>query len=126
MDMFKDFFNDDFFNKFFNLDLNKNGEWTEKEFKTPNGKIYYKVYVSNPEEVSEPKQDDKLKSLQLELDKAVELEDYLKAAELKKKIDSYKENESKINELRSQLKLAVEKEDYLKAAELKKEIESIK
>lgn len=123
MDMFKEFFNEEFFNKYFNLDTKQKGKWEEKSIKTPNGIIHYRVYVSNTEENTE---EDELKLLQLELDKSVEVEDYLKAAELKKKIDNFKENESKVKELRKQLKQAVEKEDYLKAADIKKQISETK
>ena len=123
MDMFKEFFNDEFFNKYFNLDIKQKGKWKEKKIETPNGTIHCRVYVSTPEEVNEEYE---LELLQLELDKSVEVEDYLKAAELKNKIDNFKENESKIKELRKQLKQAVKDEDYLKAAELKKQISETK
>ena len=128
MDMFNNLFNDEFFKNFFNgFDFdNQNGEWKEQKIETPDGSYtgYYRVYVTKPQIKEEPL--DEFKKLESELKTAVEVEDYLKAAELKKKMDSLKENAEKIDKLRSQLELAVKEEDYIKAAELKKEIESIK
>lgn len=124
-DMFKNFFNDDFIDQFFKNFNTDKGEWEEKRWESPDGKSkgYYKIYISKP--LLENKEVDKIKLLENKLTEALEKEDYLKAADLKKQIDSVKENESKTNELRQQLKLAVKQEDYLKAAELKKQIESI-
>jgi hypothetical protein len=140
-ELFNQFFNNDFFNNdmFSNRLLGNNnlpktnswsddngGQWFEKNWESPDGtsKGYSRVYVFNPQQQTE--QPNKNNDLQSQLKEAVAKEDYEKAAELKKQIDTQKENKDKINELQSQLKLAVQKEDYLKAAELKKEIDKIK
>ena len=113
---FNDLFGSEFFKKFFSID----GEWKEEKIEYPGGSMTfkYRVYDFKNDVKSESNID--LKSLENELKNAVEVEDYLKAAEIKKKIDSLKENKEELIRLRSEIDKAVKAEDYLKAAEFKK------
>jgi protein-arginine kinase activator protein McsA len=120
------FENDDFLRRFLsNLDLlNLKGQWKEEKKIDSSGNTI-RVFIFEPETNQKQDISETIKNLEKELNHAVEVEDYLKAADLKKQIDSFKNKADKISELRKQIELAVKEEDYLKAADLKKQIDSL-
>lgn len=69
-----------------------------------------------------------LETLEQQKQDAIDEEDYLRAAQIKKQIESLQNSPelAKIEQLESLKKLAVRQEDYVKAAELKAQIEELK
>jgi protein-arginine kinase activator protein McsA len=113
---------------------NQDNTWTSQV------KVYY--YTIDPNgnvtsiKESTPQQNkgdisitDAIKNLESQLQRAVSQEDYLKAAELRDKLISLKENqleiENQVKELDRQLQVAIDEQDYKKAHEIKEKKKEI-
>lgn len=105
---------------------NEMGDWEKETFTSNDGtfvqtKIYYK-----PLEPINDKQDPTKLSLKEQLRKAVENEEFEKAAELRDKIKKLDETNHKITDLKEKLQKAIDEEDFEEAIKLRDKIKKFK
>lgn len=72
------------------------------------------------------RQSSELDILKVRLEKAVEEQDFEKAVELRDRIKSLEDNHERIVELETELKESIEKQDFEKAIKLRDEIKNLK
>lgn len=104
----------------------ENGDWTKQTFTSQDGSYSItstvRYYSSNPTPNENSNELGKLKS---QLSRAIEEQEFEKAAELRDKIKTIESNKEMINELKSKLDEAVKNEDFEKAIEIRDEIKKI-
>lgn len=103
-----------------------NGEWTKESFTSNDGMYSMTTIIRNNSNVSNPsKSNTKVNSLKSELEKAVEEQEFEKAAKLRDQIKSLEVNQDKIDKLKSDLKKSISEQDFETAIKLRDEINSL-
>jgi len=130
----RDFFNFDGFFNLFDSEFGKSTkpfssidnllggkyEKTIKEIEIPGGTCIMISYTLKP------KQGEGISNLKSELEKAIEEQEFEKAAELRDKIKEMEITQGKITKLKEELDLAIKNQEFEKAAEIRDQIKSLK
>lgn len=103
------------------------GKWSKETFTSDDGS--YQVtsivkYFTN--DGKKPKESNEIKDLKLQLNEAVEKQDYESAAKFRDKIKSIESNKEKIDDLQSQLNKAVDEQDFENAIKLRDKLKKLK
>jgi len=104
----------------------ENGEWSKESFISDDGTYMITTIVrnnSNPTKTN--KSNNKVSSLKNELEKAVESQEFEKAAELRDQIKNLEVNQDKINKLKSELEESITKQDFENAIKLRDQIKEL-
>lgn len=102
---------------------NEDGEWVTETIKLDNGMVVHKAYYTSNSQNKNVSELDLLKSKR---DKAIEVEDFELAAELRDKIKSLEKNKLKLDELNAKLNEAIKSQDFETAIVLRDEIKNMK
>lgn len=117
------------FDKETNSGSDENGEWTSESYTSPDGTwkstVIYKSYSGNPSKANKVSSND-LKKLKVQLEDAIEKQEFELAVELRDKIKKLEDNKGKIEELETKLKEAIEKQEFEMAIEIRDEIKKLK
>jgi len=111
----------------------ENGEWSSETYTSPDGTwkstVVYRTsygFGNGPFESNKSNKSSNLKNLKVQLEDAIEKQDFELAVELRDKIKSLEENKGKIEELELKLKESIEKQDFEKSIEIRDEIKKLK
>lgn len=103
----------------------ENGTWTKETFTSDDGSYQItSIYRYNTELPT--KGSDEVSELKIQLENAIDKQDYETAAEIRDQIKSIESNQEKINELQSQLDDVVTKQEFEKAIKLRDKLKKIK
>lgn len=114
------------FNKLFN-ELNKmeesffskNGDWVEKTYKSPDGSLTFTYLTKGTSKPSE------IETLKMDLDVAVENQNFEMAVELRDKIKTLEKNKEKISELKKELGESIKSQNFERSIEIRDELKSL-
>lgn len=98
------------------------GDWTKQTFTSKDGSYQVSTFYRTS---SKKTANSQTKDLQKELDECIEKQEFEKAAQLRDKIKTLKENQKNIDSLKKQMDEAVKNQEFEKAAELRDEIKSL-
>lgn len=134
-DEFDSFFND--FDHFFNYKpikivgetktekgTDEDGDWVKQTFTSKDGNYHISTFYKTSKKTTTNSNKLEVKQLQKELQTCVENQEFEKAAELRDKIKSLKENQKTIDSLKVKLDEAIKNQEFEKAAQLRDEIKS--
>jgi len=99
----------------------ENGDWVKQTFASKDGSYQVSTFYRTSTKKTTPS---KTKDLQKELEDCIEKQEFEKAAELRDKINSLKENQKNIDSLKRQMEEAVKNQEFEKAAQLRDKIKS--
>ena len=106
--------------------VDDSGEWTKESFTSDDGT--YKVTTiirNNTKGVTPQKSNSKINTLKINLEKAVEEQEFEMAAKLRDQIKSMEVNQNKIEELNTKLNDAVSNQDFEEAIKLRDQIKKL-
>jgi excinuclease UvrABC helicase subunit UvrB len=104
----------------------ENGMWTKESFISDDGTYMVTTIIRTNSKTNKPeKSNNQIETLKLELEKAVNDQEFEKAVKLRDKIKSLEENKEKINELKAKLEESISKQDFEKAIKLRDQIKEL-
>lgn len=99
----------------------ESGDWVKQTFTSKDGSYQISTFYRTSGKKTKTSE---VQDLQKQLDECVEKQEFEKAAELRDKIKSLKENQKHIKDLQKQLDEAVQKQEYEMAAQLRDQIKN--
>jgi excinuclease UvrABC helicase subunit UvrB len=104
----------------------ENGNWKKETYSSNDGMIQITSFVRTSEGGESKKDTNSLESLKKQLQRAVQNQEFEQAVELRDKIKTLEQNKEKIIDLELQLKKAIDLQEFEKAIELRDELEKLK
>jgi len=102
------------------------GDWSKETFTSEDGMIQFTtIFRSTQGNTPQSEEPTNLERFKKELKKAVNLQEFEKAVELRDKIKNLEDNKVKLNDLNFELMKAVDQQDFEKAIELRDEIKKL-
>jgi excinuclease UvrABC helicase subunit UvrB len=97
------------------------GDWVKQTYSSKDGSYQISTFYRTS---SKKTTNNQTKDLQKELDVCVEKQEFEKAAELRDRIKSIKENQKHLESLKKQMEEAVKNQEFEKAAEFRDQIKN--
>lgn len=109
---------------------NENGNWTKETYTSPDGRFTYIMTTSygDVEDFlkSKKKKDTIVDSLNKELQKSIDNEDYESAIKVRDMIKQLSQNKEEIEKLNSELKVAITTHNFERAIEIRDQLNKLK
>jgi excinuclease UvrABC helicase subunit UvrB len=106
--------------------VDENGNWKKETYSSNDGMIQITSFVRTSEGGERKKDTNSLESLKKQLQRAVQNQEFEQAVELRDKIKTLEQNKEKIIDLELQLKKAIDLQEFEKAIELRDELKKLK
>lgn len=102
----------------------ENGNWTKHSFESEDGSMSVTSFIRTGSPLSN-KGNDKLHSLKMKLETAVEKQDFEEAVKLRDEIKKIEKNKDKIDSLKAELDKSIKEQNFEKSIELRDKIKSL-